>query len=321
LPLSLKAKPGETISTDLRIKNGGTRTETLSVSLLKFSANNDQGQPKLAEREEGDTYFDWVSFSEKTFKAEPNEWKTIKMTIKIPSSAALGYYYAPVFQRANAELSDDSTSIEGGAATLVLLEVESKEARRDMNIVAFNTKRKTYEFLPASFTVKLHNNGNIHGMPAGTIFINKGEELIATINVNNTRGNILPNSDREFTVEWKDGFPLFEPRMKDGKIVNGKDGEAETDLKWRLENSAKLRYGKYTASLLMVYDDGQRDVPLEATLTFWVIPWRIVAVILLIVAVIGFGLFTIVRRIWRGTHKVKSPKSKTPKGPDHAARW
>jgi hypothetical protein len=38
----------------------------------------------------------------------------------------------------------------------------------------------------------------------------------------------------------------------------------------------KLRWGKYTANLLLVYDDGTKDVPIEGTLSFWVIPWRLI---------------------------------------------
>src|SRR5687768_904481 len=75
LPLSLKAKPGEKVSVDLRVKNSGTVRERLRVTLFKFAANGEDGQPRLVEREDGDTYFDWVTFSEKSFMAEPNIWK------------------------------------------------------------------------------------------------------------------------------------------------------------------------------------------------------------------------------------------------------
>ena len=33
---------------------------------------------------------------------------------------------------------------------------------------------------------------------------------------------------------------------------------------------------KYQAKLLLVYDDGKRDIPLEGTVEFWVVPWRLV---------------------------------------------
>jgi hypothetical protein len=320
LPIDLEAKPGQTISADLRVKNSGTATEKLQVNLLKFGASNQNGQPKLADREPGDTYFDWVTFSEKQFTAEPNVWHDIKMTIKIPPTAGLGYYYAVVFSRATApDATPTGASIQGGAATLVLLDVASPNAKREIKLTGFTSKKRIYEFLPASFTVTLQNSGNIHLAPSGTIFITKGsgdnsenDGQLATLDVNVTHGNILPDSIRFFPVNWNDGFPSYQQVIKDGKVVNGKHGEAKQTLKWDLGQASKLRFGKYTAHLLVVYDDGQKDVPLEATLTFWVIPWRILGVALLVLLLLAAGLFSIIRKIWKGARKIKS-KSKAGK--------
>src|SRR3989337_1226837 len=66
LPIVLSAKPGETITTELRIKNSSTTTERLQVRLMKFSSN-DQGEVKLEDKAKGDDYFDWVSFSPSRF--------------------------------------------------------------------------------------------------------------------------------------------------------------------------------------------------------------------------------------------------------------
>ena len=40
----------------------------------------------------------------------------------------------------------------------------------------------------------------------------------------------------------------------------------------------------------MIYNDGYRDIPLEAQTEFWVIPWRILLAILVILLLILFGL-------------------------------
>src|SRR5690348_4485240 len=67
LPINLITNPGTTVTSDLRVKNSGSTTEKLKVGLLKFGANDTSGQPRLADREPGDDYFDWVTFSENTF--------------------------------------------------------------------------------------------------------------------------------------------------------------------------------------------------------------------------------------------------------------
>ena len=306
LPINLRANPGETATTDLRVRTDGPNNETLQITLLKFTANNELGQPRLADREPGDDYFDWVTFSETRFVAEPNVWKTIRMTIDIPETAGLGYYYAVAFTRAGD--SPEGTlgaAVDGGAATLVLLDVKSPNAKREVEVAEFSSKRRVYEFLPAEFTVTVNNTGNIHLVPSGEIFVNKGDENLATLKVNVTNGNVLPGTKRSFTMQWNDGFPHYVPIEENGKIVNDEDGNPKTKLSWDGMELSKLRIGRYTANLLLVYDDGERDVPIEATLSFWVIPWRILGVMLLIIGLIGFALFVILRKLWRRLKTLK----------------
>lgn len=298
LPINLVTDPGTTVTTELRIKNSGTKTEDLQVGLLKFGPNDQSGQPRLADREQGDDYFDWVSFSEDRFTAEPNVWHSITMTIDVPPEGALGYYYAVTFTRAQgADATDRGASLDGGTAILVLLEVKVPHAMRKLEINEFKVGKTVYEFLPVEFEVNLKNSGNIHLIPAGSIFITKGSEQVAVLSVNEARGNILPDSSRVFGASWTDGFPLYQPVEEDGKVVANEDGTAKVRLKWDMSQTGKLRIGKYKATLLMAYDDGEKDVPVEAVLTFWVIPWRIIFFGLLIAIVLLAGLYAIARNI------------------------
>lgn len=314
LPINLAADPGETVTTELRIKNSGTTTEDLQVGLLKFGANNESGQPRLADREPGDDYFDWVTFSENQFTAEPNVWHTITMTIDIPPEAGLGYYYAVTFTRAQGtDPTAQGASLDGGTAVLVLLGVDVPYALRKVEVSEFKSGKSVYEFLPAEFEITLKNSGNIHLIPSGSIFITKGSEEVAVLPVNEARGNILPDSLRSFRVDWVDGFPVYEPIEENGRVLTNDDGTAKMRLKWDLGEAGKLRFGKYKATLLLAYDDGERDVPIEAVLTFWVIPWRIIFVGLLIAAVLLAGLYMIARQVF-GLGK-KLPKTKKPQRP------
>lgn len=313
LPINLLTNPGETVTTDLRIRNSGTETERLQVGLLKFGPNDTTGQPKLMDREPGDDYFDWVSFSEDIFTAEPNVWHTIKMTIDTPPEAALGYYYAVTFQRAADANPEEGAALHGGTAILVLLEVYSPNAKRQMEIAEFASLKSVYEFLPAEFNVTLKNTGNIHFIPSGSIFITKGSEQIAVLPINEARGNILPDSARTFTAAWDDGFPRYEAIVENNEELKNEDGTPKRSLKWDLSRANKLRWGKYKATLLAVYDDGQKDVPLEAVLTFWVIPWRIIFVLVLMLALLVAGLYLILKNVFKWGKKSKKPVAKEEK--------
>lgn len=310
LPINLVTVPGKPVSTELRVRNSGTTTENLQVGLLKFAANDTSGQPRLLDPEPGDDYFNWVSFSEDRFTAEPNVWHTINMTINVPESAGLGYYYAVTFTRAQDVNVDEGAGLHGGTAVLVLLDVQVPYARRSVEITSFKASRSVYEFLPAEFSLELKNTGNIHLIPSGSIFITRGNEEVAVLSVNEVRGNVLPESSRQFNTAWNDGFPRYEDIEENGQMLKNEDGSPKRTLKWDVSQIGKLRFGKYKATLLAVYDDGQRDVPLEAVLTFWVIPWRIIFFGLIFLALLLAGPFMVLRRAWRA--RAAKPKAGKP---------
>ncbi|HET7713331.1 MAG TPA: hypothetical protein VFK94_02750, partial [Patescibacteria group bacterium] len=256
------------------------------------------GKPRLMDPEPGDDYFKWATFSPAVFIAEPGVWKNIKMTINVPKTAALGYYYAAVFSRADNpdKPEDKQTSLKGGTATLVLLDVRSPGAKRQLDVLEFSSNRKVYEFLPTSFSVKVRNPGNIHLKPTGTIFITRGKREIDQLMVNTELGNILPNSNRIFESKWENGFPVYVEKTEDGKVVLDDKGQQVKTLKWDFTQIPKLRFGRYRAHLAMVYDDGKRDVPLEAEVAFWVIPWRLLLYAIAIPSIPALLVYLIMKR-------------------------
>jgi hypothetical protein len=298
LPINLVTEPGSTVSAQLKIKNGGLQPETLEAGLMKFSAYGDEGKPRLTDREKGDDYFDWVSFSEKDFILNPNEWKTITVNITVPKTAAFGYYYAVTFSRKNEEIPGGprATKVIGATASLILLEVRVPSAVRDIEVLDFSTPKKVYEFLPITFSIKLKNKGNVHVAPKGNIFIDRwGEKKdVAILDINDLQGNVLPDSNRIFESEWSDGFPVYQEKSDGNRVITDRKGNPVEELKWDFSQVPKLRWGKYTASMLLVYDDGQKDVPIEGKLTFWVVPWRIIGGVAVVLLLMLVGLRSVV---------------------------
>ena len=307
LPISLIAEPGSTITTDLKIKNGGIQEEKLKIGIMKFKAYEDSGKPALMEPEPGDDFVDWVTFSEPEFTLGSNEWKTITATFTVPESASFGYYYAFVFSRvAEQAPGERETVVAGGTAVLVLLEARVPNALREVTVKEFSTKRGFYEFLPATFHVALENTGNVHIAPRGNIFITQNGKEAALLEVNFEKGNILPNSTRTFDTLWNDGFPLYEGKMEDGKMIQDVEGNIVQKLTWDWSQASKLRFGKYTAKMLLIYDDGQHDVPIEGVVSFWVIPWRLLIALGVILLFFGIGLRSTFVGIWRKFFPKKS---------------
>ncbi len=310
LPINLIVEPGNSISTPIRIQNQGTSTETLKVTVMKFQAYGEEGAPKLLDPEPTDDFIKWVRFSEDTFQVNPNEWKTLTATFTVPDSAAFGYYYAFVFSRANGEtaVKQGETTLNGGTAVLALLEAKVPNAKREVTVTNFQVDRAWYEFLPVSFTVKLSNTGNVHIAPRGNIFIGReNEKEDAILEVNNEKGSILPDSGRSFTTQWNDGFLRYQDKKEDGKVVHNDDGTIQKTLDWNWKDASKLRFGKYQAKLLLIYDDGHRDVPLEGVVSFWVVPWRLLLALVVNIGII-IGFFYLLFAVLRMRKRLKQGK-------------
>lgn len=321
LPISLKAKPGETVKTPLSVQNTGTEPVKLKVSLMKFGASGTSGEPQIEDPSPNDAYIKWVTFSKQSFVAEPGVMNTIDMTIKVPRDAAFGYYYAAVFNQdttGNDQPVESENKVTGAVASLVLLDVQAPGSKRELQVTSFASDKKLYQYVPASFTVTVKNTGNTHAIPQGNIFVSRkgSNEFIGTLSINQEQGNILPNSTRKYTAEWNDGFPNYQIKRQNNQIVSDDEGKPVRELNWDFGNANKLRFGQYEASMTLIYDNGVQDVPITGNVSFWVIPWVPVLIILVILLFVGFGIFMMVRGIIRRARGIGRKQKATKNTPE-----
>jgi len=304
--MNLTTDPGVPVSSQLKITNNGSAVEDITITLQKFKSGNNGETPELSDFEKTDDFANWISFREKSFSIQPSATKTLPFTIKPSKEAALGYYYAVVIGRTKKDgVVPGGASIDGSPAIPVLLEVRSKSARREIQIVDFNTSSLVYEYFPVNFTITLKNSGNIHAVPVGDIFIDQGSQKnLAIIRANPGKGNILPNSTRTYTASWDDGFFVRKPKVENGIIVRDGNGKEVLETTWDWSKADRFRIGKYTAHVLMIYDNGVRDIPMEAIVSFWVIPWKIIGVALLLLVFVGFGLWAVITTIIRAVKNI-----------------
>lgn len=312
VPLDLNVKPGGTISQDIRVQNSSTSVNHINVSLLKFKADGKDGTPQLYKCTDSDITCSWVSFSRTSFTAQPGEWNSVNMTISPPTYAGFGYYYAVLFSNGTPPKSTkpNSSTLAGAVATLILLDVQAPGEKRQLQIDSFSADHGLYEYLPATFLVKIKNTGNVHAVPSGSIFIKKGSSTIATLDINPGSGNILPNSTRTFIAKWDDGFPTFKQKLVNGQAVEDKKGQPVMQLDWNFAKASHLRVGNFSAQLVATYDNGTRDVPLQSEASFWVLPWKLMLLVLVLLAIVGFGLFSFFRG---GFRKAKSVSTRLRK--------
>jgi hypothetical protein len=304
--VDLTARPGSSVTTTLQVENNASTPVPMNIQLETFKAYGTNGQAQILKPTAGDTYINWVHFSKTSFVATPGVWVPVQMTITLPNTAALGYYYAVMFRPGVSAIPGANTNVvKASNAILVLLDAQSGNAQPHIAVTSFTADKKLYEYLPATFSVDVRNTGNIYLPPSGDIYISKSSafnKVIATIGVNSTLGNVLPGSSRDFVQQWSNGFPLFVPKTIDGQRVTNKQGKLLEQLRWNFSQAQTFRFGKYYARLALVYNNGKRDVPIQATLSFWVIPWKLLLIVLVVVAVLGVGLYSTGRKIVKRTH-------------------
>jgi hypothetical protein len=286
----LTANPGDTISTKIRVRNNTNSPLPLNLGVQKLSG--DINGNLILKQDKTDTTLAWFNLGSSRIVAKPLEWTDVPFTISIPKDAAYGYYWTITFTQDNTNPSaKQAVSLTGASGVPVLLNVKKAGAKAEAKILQFSTTNYVSEYLPIDFTVKVENTGNIHIKPYGSIFISDGlSKNLAILDVNPGQGNIIPDSARIFTTSWDDGFLVRQPVMVDGQPKIDKQGKTVEEIQINWDKLTSFRIGKYTANLLLVFDNGTKDVPLQSTITFWVFPWKVTLgfIIAVVVIVLGF---------------------------------
>jgi len=124
------------------------------------------------------------------------------------------------------------------------------------------------------------------------------------LDINPGGGNVLPQSNRIFSLQWTNGFPVYKPKTINGQEVNGKNGKPIQQLSWNLSNITNFRFGRYYARFVLVYNNGSRDIPITGQVSFLVIPWLFILGFVIVFIFIGIGIWSIGRSIFRRIKKI-----------------
>lgn len=288
-PLVVTMKPGETKSFDLKIRNASSKPEKLAIAPRSFEIDNN-GEIKFDDTKTPPEIGEWTSFSTPKFTVQPGEWYVQKVTIAIPKEAGFSYSFALSITRQDDPLAvETGRKLKGSVAIFTLVNIDKPGATRTLELDKFSVDKNFYEYLPAKLNVRLKNTGNSIVRPSGNIFIQRGsndQDPISSLLLNQNSGYILPGNVRTLSVDWDDGFPV-------NHTSTDSSGKEKTALDWDWANLSHIRFGKYTAKVVAIYNDGQRDIPVTGEVSFWVIPWKLLLVLLVFILLIGAGIWSI----------------------------
>jgi hypothetical protein len=271
--LNLSGNPGETINSEISLRDVSTSSLVVTGEVNDFTANGEDGSPKIL-LEEGETspysMKDWFApLAQLTLKSR--EIRKLPISISIPADAAPGGYYSVVrFTATPPELEDQGVSLSASLGALVLMRVNG-QAKEGITIETFETAKdgKTnnlFEGGPINFVTRLKNTGTIHEQPAGTVTVtDMFGKTIGAVSVNQPVRNILPQSTRKFES------PL------DKSVIGN-----------------KILFGRYTATLKVTYGESNQTVTKQVS--FWVIPYRAIGIAIIAMLITFFALRFMIRR-------------------------
>lgn len=265
--IELSADPGQTVTTQIRVRNVAQGELIAKGRADDFGAgSSEDGKPRLLLEETGETRYSlkhWVQ-NVPDLRLAPQELKTASIAIKVPANAEPGGHFGVIrFTAVPPNLEGTGVALSASVGTLVLLKVSGPVVDK-VTVAEFAAGQKNkadikagkfFEHGPIDFLVRLKNEGTVHEKVQGTIEVTDTfGGKVGSVKVNDRGGNVLPDSVRRF--------------------------EQTLDK--------KALFGRYTAKLNLSYLGGKEK--LTGQITFWVIPWKLIGLSLIGLLVLAWLL-------------------------------
>lgn len=168
----------------------------------------------------------WIYVEPADFILQPNEQKEILITIKTPEGAAPGGHYATIYFEPLVPvvaLSPQTTYSLARVGVLTFLVVKGEIIEKG---TFENIKFKNfYQSGPIKMEIAFKNEGNVHLLPTGKIFLTNWQgKQAASLTSNPTL--VLPSTTRDLVFNWDKRYPIGKFWLK-GEIIFGNDQQKE----------------------------------------------------------------------------------------------
>jgi hypothetical protein len=269
----MSANPTQEWTSMIRIINPNPYEITVFANPVNFAPQGEGGQgkflPVINEETKGQTIAEWIDVTREAIVIKAEQVTELPFIIKVPEDAPPGGHFAALLIGTRPPDDDDKIQVKTSqiVTSLVFLKVTG-DIIESGSIRSFRTTERLLNKPEATFELRFENKGNVHILPRGEIkILNMWGQLRGILPINRAAmfGNVLPDSIRQYTFTWT--------------------GE------WSFADM-----GRYTALATLAYgEDGRQFAHQE--IAFWVIPWKILSVVLLVL--LGFiSLFTWAIRLY-----------------------
>lgn len=258
----LSMNPGESRTFEISVANRLDNNRTFRIEIEDFTASNDlsRGVELLGGATGPYTLKDYVEVGDDTFTIDLGARAIIPVTITLPDDAEPGGRYGSVListvQKSGSDASTGSarpsSPIVTRVGTLIFLTVLGDiDYSGSLKQFTLTNDKLWFEEGPIDFSILYENTGTTHVSPYGELkIINLFGETVGFVEIDPWFA--LPNSLRLKQLSW----------------------------------DREVLFGRYTANLRL--NRGYDDIIDESTLTFWVLPWKMMATIFVGVFIIVF---------------------------------
>lgn len=264
--LETTLESGKSISRTIRLTNPTDKVVEVYPRAMNFKAKGEGGEPAFFDKTEEDEKFSlakWISFSENKIALAPEQIVEFKYDINVPEKAEAGGHYGVIFFATEPPKTDeDSSKVSIGSmiGSLVLVKVPGQIVEKGF-LEEFSTNKRLSLNNDINFTSRISNLGNVHFKPKGKITIKSiSGQTVDSLDINEQSGNVLPDSTRKFENKWE----------KKGLLL-----------------------GRFTANFTATYGEGEKE--LSGSASFWVFPWWIFVIFVMLVAFLIFFILKMLK--------------------------
>jgi hypothetical protein len=282
--LTHKLNPGDTAEGFTKVINQSTSTLTFKLGVQDFVVTDTSGTPNIIPPGTLNNKYsaaNWIGVTPQTFTLKPGDSQKINYYVQVPRDAKPGGHYAAIVYSpiVTEALTGSGSTVNSQLGSLFYITINGP-INEQASVSKFFAN-PFQEYGPVSVLTQIKNLGDLHIAPKGTV-------TVTGLFFNQTQSlpthNIFPEAGRDFTNTF---------------------GE-------------NLMIGRYKASFIGSYGTND-NLPLVATMYFWVFPWRITLVIVLAVVALVLGGIYLKKRKKDGSKKpteaqeeVVLPPAETP---------
>ncbi len=277
LKFDMNLNPGDIKQGEIKVINETNERQAYYASVQNFVASGEEGQQTFLEETEKLGLVKWIGLEKSSVTLDPGKSANFKWAINLPKDAEPGGHYAAMFFSTQPETAQNKAVGVGGRVGVLFLINVAGNVKEEATIESFQTvigedpqtavPATWTDRLPVGFELRIRNSGSVHFKPTGVIRISSMLGKSQTVQVNPNDGAVLPDTIRKIRSSWG---PRGLPK-----------GGFFQELKNEWEGMA---FGRYTAKVDAKF--GLSNQTLSAETSFWVFPWRLGIVSLVVLAIL-----------------------------------